>query len=117
MVHLCTAPTSWTAVWAAQQKFGGYRFHNNEQVAMADHEWLQMQQPISSTVLFATHAKKGCMHQCALEIMKNHRSVEQMTYNEIFSGRQPEKISLNSVAVTASKLTYSLHYNNFLLNF
>jgi hypothetical protein len=73
----CTNKTSWTAVWAAQQHLGGYRFHNNEQVAMADHEQLQMQEPISSTVEFATHAKMGCMHHCALEMMKNHRLAEQ----------------------------------------
>jgi len=84
---------------------------------MANYEWLQVQEPISSTVEFATHAKMGCMHQCALEMMKNHRSTEQMTYNEIFLGRQPEKTSLNSVAVKASKLTYSSCCNIFSFNF
>jgi hypothetical protein len=96
---------------------GGYRSHNNEQVAMADHERLQMQEPISSTVEIATHAKKGCMHQCTTEMIINHRSAEQMTYNEIFLDRKPEKISLNSVAAKASKLTYSSRCNNFSFNF
>ena len=59
---------------------------------MANHERLHMQEPISSTVEFATHAKMGRMHQCAPDVMRNHRSAEQITYNEIFSGRQPEKI-------------------------
>jgi hypothetical protein len=73
----CTNKTSWTAVSAAQQQLGGYRFHNIEQVTMANHERLQMQETISSIVEFATHAKMGCTHQCTLEMMKNHRSAEQ----------------------------------------
>jgi hypothetical protein len=84
---------------------------------MANHEQLPMQESISSTVESATHGKMGCMHQCAPKMMKNHRSAEQVTYYEIFWGRQPEKISLNSVAVKASKLTYSLCCNTFSFNF
>jgi hypothetical protein len=86
---------------------------------MANHEWLQIQEPISSNMKFVTRAKMGCMHQCALEMMlkNNDRSAEQMTYNGIFKGRQPKKISLNSVAVKASKLTYSLRCNNFSFHF
>lgn len=73
-----------------------------------------MKERISSTSEFATHAK---VHQCAPEMMKNHGSTEQMTYNEIFSGRQPEKTSWNSFAVKASKLTYSSCCNIFSFNF
>ena len=58
---------------------------------MANHEWLQMQQPISSTVEFVTHAKMGRTHQCAPEMKKNQTSTERTTCNKIFSGRQSEK--------------------------
>jgi hypothetical protein len=46
---------------------------------MANREWLEMQEPISSNVEFVTHAKMGRVHQCAPEMMpKNDSSAEQM---------------------------------------